>query len=143
MDIKIKSIFTLGNLIALDPKDHKLKDIAVLFLNGMRDWPTYNQTDISDFIKELKEYFGTPLTIERIENIKFNGQNAWQVEAGASIADLIDLSTKFCNEADFDKIINNVLNYYEQEFLRSLFFSFLFIHWLRTSWLQFFFQLCI
>ena len=81
MDDKIKSIFTFRNLVDLDSKDHKLKNIAELFLDGMRDWPTYNQIDISDFIRELKEYFGTPLTISNIDNKKFNGQNAWQVEA--------------------------------------------------------------
>ena len=102
----------LYDLVGIDIKDHKQKDIATLFLNAMNDWPTFNQKDIADFIKELKEYFGTLLTIEKITAKKFDGQNAWQVEAGSSIADLIDISTKFCNQSDFDKIVESILSYY-------------------------------
>lgn len=103
-------------MVDLDTQDHKLKDIATLFLNAMNDWQTYNQTDIQDFIKELKEYFGSPLTIEKIDTKKFNGQNAWQVESGGSIAELIDTSIRFCNQSDFDKIVDSFLNYYNNEF---------------------------
>ena len=116
MDSKIKTYSTLWNLVDTDTKDHKLKNIATLFLNAMNDWPTNNQTNIADFIKELKEYFGSLLTIEKIDTKKFNGQNAWQVEAGSSIAELINTSTKFCNQSDFDKIIDSFLNYYNDEF---------------------------
>ena len=116
MDNKITTYSTLWSLVDIDTKDHKLKDIATLFLNAMTDWPTYNQTDIQDFIEELKEYFSTPLTVEKIANKKFDGQNAWQVEAGSSIAELIDSSIKFCDQSDFDRIIDSILNYYNEEF---------------------------
>lgn len=112
MDNKITTYTTLYDLVDIDAKDHKQKDIATLFLDAMNDWPTYNQKEIADFIRELKDYFGTPLTIEKISAKKFDGQNAWQIEAGSSIADLIDISTKFCNQSDFDKIIENFLKYY-------------------------------
>jgi len=116
MDSKITTYSTLWNLVDIDTKEHKLKDIATLFLNAMNDWPKYNQTDIADFIKELKEYFGSPLTIEKINTKKLYVQNAWQASAGSSIADLIDISTKFCNQSDFDKILDCFLNYYNEEF---------------------------
>jgi hypothetical protein len=116
MDNKITTYSTLWNLVDTDKKDHKLKDIATLFLNAMNDWPTYNQTDIQDFINELKAFFGTPLTIEEIDKRKFDGQNAWQLEAGSSIAELIDISTRFYNQNDFDKIIDSVLSIYNDEF---------------------------
>lgn len=116
MDNIITTYATLWNLVDIDQKDHKLKNIATLFLNAMNDWPTYNQTDIQDFINELKAYFGTPLTIEKIDKKKSDGQNAWQVEAGSSIAELIDTSTRFYNQSDFDKIIDTVLSYYNDEF---------------------------
>ena len=112
MDNKITTYSALFDLVDIDTKDHKQKDIATLFLNAMNDWPTYNQKEISNFVKELKDYFGNPLTIEKISAKKFDGQNAWQIEAGSSIADLIDISTKFCNQSDFDKIIENFLNHY-------------------------------
>lgn len=116
MDNNIKSYTTLSNLVEIDDKDHKQKDIATLFLCAMNDWPTYNQTEIQDFIHELKAYFGTPLTIKKIQKIKFDGQNAWQVESGNSIAELMDISTRFCNQTDFDIIIDTALSYYEEEF---------------------------
>lgn len=116
MQDKIETYSTLYNLVEIDKKDHKIKELAVLFLNAMTDWPTYNQTEISKFVNELKDYFGTPITIENIAIKQFNGNNAWQVESGSSIADLIDISTKFSNESNFDNIVNNIINYYEQEF---------------------------
>lgn len=116
MDNKITTYSTLWNLVDIDKKNHKLKDIATLFLNAMNDWPTYNQTDIQDFINELKAYFGTPLTIEKIDKSKFDGQNAWQVEAGSSIAELFGISMRFYNQTDFDKIIDSVLSFYNDEF---------------------------
>ena len=47
-------------------KDHEIKDIANLFLSAMNDWKKTGTTYISEFIIDLKEYFGTPLTIEKI-----------------------------------------------------------------------------
>lgn len=119
MGNRITTYTTLSSLVDLDLKDHKLKDIAILFLNAMNDWPTFNQTEITDFTKELKEYFGTPLTIHKIDATNwdvFNELDVWRHAAGSSIADLIDISTRFCNQSDFDKIIDAFLNYYNNEF---------------------------
>jgi hypothetical protein len=117
MDKHIFTYSTLWNLVNLDTSgDHKQKDIAQLFLNAMLDWKRTDPTNISEFIKDLKVYFGTPLIKDKIDNKKFDGQNAWNIEAGSSISELIDLSIKFYNEADFDKIIDKILKYYEQEF---------------------------
>ncbi|MFY7733540.1 MAG: hypothetical protein ACOVSR_08650 [Bacteroidia bacterium] len=100
-----------------------MKDIATLFLNAVNDWPTQDQSKIADFVQELKEYFGSPLTVEKIDARKFNGQNAWQVEAGISIAELIETSTSFCNESNFDNILKNILDFYEQEFNKTDFIA--------------------
>ncbi|WP_276976465.1 hypothetical protein [Flavobacterium filum] len=112
MNNSIKTYDTLYDLVDLDVKNHKQKDIATLFLSAMNDWPTFNQKNIADFVKELKAFFGTPLTIKKITSKQFDGQNAWQIESGSSIADLIDISTRFCNQADFDKIVDSYLEYY-------------------------------
>ena len=64
MDTTITTYSTLWNLVDIDINDHKQKDIATLFLNAMNDWDTYNQTEIVDFINDLKNYFGRPLTID-------------------------------------------------------------------------------
>ena len=57
------TIDELTDLVTLDHKTHRTKELARLFINAMNDWPTHNQNDIGEFVKELKEYFGTPLTI--------------------------------------------------------------------------------
>ena len=106
-------ISQLETLVDIDKADHKLKDIAELFVNAARDWDTFNQTEISDFVKELKQYFGTPLTKETIKNKRLD--NAWRQEAGSSIFQMIDLSERFCNQTDFDIILNDILSYYEQQ----------------------------
>ena len=116
MDNTITTYSTLWNLVDIDTKDHKQKDIATLFLNAMDDWDTYNQTEIANFINELKQYFGTPLTFDKVTKMKFDGHNAWKIEAGSSIAELIDISSKFCNQSDFEKIIESFINYYTHEF---------------------------
>lgn len=123
VDNKIETYSTLWSLVNIDQTDHKLKDIATLFLNAMNDWPTQDQLKIADFVKELKEYFGSSLTIEKIEARKLDGQNAWNVEAGSSIAELIDTSTRFCNESQFDNILKNILDFYEQEFNKTDFIA--------------------
>jgi len=116
MENKIKTYATLSKLVDIDKEYHKLKDIAILFLQAINDWQAYNITDIQDFAREFKEYFGTPLTIEKINKKKSDGQNAWQLEAGSSVAELIEISTIFFNESDFDKIIDSVLNFYNDIF---------------------------
>ena len=110
---RLTKISQLETLVDIDKADHKLKDIAELFVNAARDWDTFNQTEISDFVKELKQYFGTPLTKETIKNKRLD--NAWRQEAGSSIFQMIDLSERFCNQTDFDIILNDILSYYEQQ----------------------------
>ncbi|WP_166437109.1 EF-Tu C-terminal domain-related protein [Niastella caeni] len=106
-------IAQLEALINIDKADHKRKDIAQLFLNAATDWDTFNQTDISDFVKELKLHFGSPLTKEKITNKPLD--NAWRHEAGSSIFQMLDLSERFYLQSDFDKILSDVLFHYEQQ----------------------------
>lgn len=123
MDNKIETYSTLWSLVDIDQTDHKLKDIATLFLNAMNDWPTQDQHKIVDFVKELEEYFGSSLTIENLNVREFNEKNAWNLEARSSIAELIDTSTRFCNESNFDNILKNILNFYAQEFNKTDFIA--------------------
>ncbi len=109
----LTKISQLETLVDIDKAEHKLKDIAQLFLNAATDWDTFTQTDISDFVKELKQYFGSPLTKEKITDKPLD--NAWRQEAGSSIFQMLNLSESFCNQCEFDKILNDVLSYYEQQ----------------------------
>ena len=114
----IETYDALYHCVDRDEKDHKIKARARLFLDAMMDWPSFNQESIAVFISELKNYFGTPLTADAINNKKIRmyvDHVGWKHEAGSSIAAMIEMSTRFFQESDFDKIVLNILNYYEEE----------------------------
>jgi hypothetical protein len=111
---EILTINDLRETIDRDSNNHRIKEFAELFWIAMNDWPTYNQTNVQDFINELYDYFGFPLTIDKINNKKHdleNDMNTWRHESGSSIAEIIDISTRFENEPDFEKTLNKIVNY--------------------------------
>ncbi len=115
MKNNVQTLDQLFQLVENDSNTHHLRDIALLFISAMTDWPTYNQTSINDFISELKEFYSFDLSIEVIDSktIDFNiEENVWKNEAGSSISDMIALSILYYGETDFDTIIQNILNYY-------------------------------
>lgn len=115
MQNTIQTLDQLSELIENDSNTHKLRDIALLFVGSMIDWPTYNQTRIFDFISELKDFYGSDLSPDMIaaKTIDFKtDDNIWKNESGSSIADMIDLSIIYYGESSFDKIIHTILNYY-------------------------------
>lgn len=116
MERKILTSSALEDFVDLDQSDHKTKDLARLFLEAMNDWPTTDLTNIEEFISVVENYFGYPLTVTKISNKKLSGQNAWQIEAGSSLTELIDISTRLCNQSDFRIIVENILTYYEAEY---------------------------
>ena len=118
MTHKINTFRSLMLLVKQDESDHPLKDIALLFVSALRDWPTDNSRDIVKCIQEFKDYFGAPMPFvdsRSINRIKVEGW--WQEEAGASLRQMIDLSIKHFGAADFDAIVDRILSYYEQKFL--------------------------
>jgi hypothetical protein len=112
----LTTIDELYDLVDSDESDHKLKDIARLFLEASNDWPTSNQTLISEFVQELKQYFGTPLTKKKILEKTFDHStnNVWRHEAGSSLIEMFEISDQFYSQPDFDKILQNIISYYEQ-----------------------------
>jgi hypothetical protein len=118
MDLEISTYSTLSNLVEIDNIESKMRPLGVLFLAAMCDWPTMNQEKIVDFVAELKSFFGTPITIGGINGRSVSGGSLWESESGSSIAELIELSSKQYGEADFDKILQNILEYYQIEFTK-------------------------
>ena len=115
---KIKSIGLLADLVKLDNRDHNIKRLAQFLLNSINDWPIKDLNDISDFSSDIKVFFGTPLSIEKLDakNLEFSDDpNVWRQKAGSSIAQMLDYSINFNNESDFDNILNSILDYYENE----------------------------
>ena len=112
----IETIDDLQKAVDNDTGHHRTKNLAELFLNAMTDWPTFDQKKIADFVKELKDFFGHPLTLDKIDSKKLSltvEHDAWRHEAGSSIAEMIDLSKRLDNENDFDKIIRRLLDHYK------------------------------
>lgn len=111
---EILTINDLRKTIDDDSNNHRIKELAELFWTAMNDWPTLNQINIQDFINELYDYFGFPLTIDKINAKQLdleNDINTWRHESGSSISEIIDISTRFEHEPDFEKIIDKILNY--------------------------------
>lgn len=103
----------LEECICNDEKEHKVKEMAISLLEAMNDWPTADQSLIMEFVQEFKDYFGVPVTIEKIEARRFNGLNAWQIEAGHSIVEMIRISEETFGESTFDAIVEKILSHYE------------------------------
>jgi hypothetical protein len=115
MKNKITTNLELYDLVELDTTSNKIKQIAELFLTAMNDWPTFNQNEITDFINEVIEYFGSPLTLEKIDaknRSEIDEMNFCRIESGSSIAEMIEFSKLYFNETDFDKIVTDILIYY-------------------------------
>ena len=110
---EILTINELRDAIDSDSNNHRIKVLAELFWDAMNDWPTENQINIKNFINELYAYYGFPLTIDKI-NQKILDVNddisVWRYESGSSIAEIINISTRFENDSDFEKILNRILN---------------------------------
>lgn len=109
----LKKISQLEILVNIDKTDNTIKEVAKLFLTAANDWDTSNQTEIFDFVMELKQFFGSPLTRERILNKPL--ESAWRSEAGSSILQMIDLYERCFQQSNFDQIINDLFLYYEQQ----------------------------
>lgn len=114
MKNRIETYSELYDLVELDNTNDKLKQIAEFFLVAMNDWPRYNQERIENFIKELKEYFGSPLSLERIDakKLDFYDEDVWKHESGSSICEMIELSKLYYDVLDFDIILKKILDYY-------------------------------
>jgi hypothetical protein len=58
----------LFDKIQQDASDNKIKIAAQLLLDAINDWPTLNVSEPKEFLLELTNEIGSPLTFGRIEN---------------------------------------------------------------------------
>jgi hypothetical protein len=83
----------LSNAIENDNSDNKIKTRAELLLSSITDYPTFNLIEPVDFLNELKNEIGFPLTYELIDSyekklISDNGDSAWKKEALSSTLEM-------------------------------------------------------
>lgn len=112
----IQKMSVLESLVELDQNSHELKHLATLLTSAANDWPSTNVYDIEVFIRAFKEYFGSPISVEQIESIEFNGLNAWQLESGKLIVQLLKRAQVHFKTSDLDLIVSKIQKYYTQEF---------------------------
>ncbi len=62
IDREITTFKMLENIVDFDIGNHNFRELAKLFLTAMNDWPTSNQTEISEFTVELRKFIGSPIT---------------------------------------------------------------------------------
>jgi len=115
-EINIENIQHLIDLVNNDPNDHPLKKMGLLFAAAMNDWPTHNQTNINEFIQELQNYFGTPITKDVILNkaTSLSNDDAWRKESASSLLELFDLAGTEYKGENLEQLIQVVIKYYEQ-----------------------------
>lgn len=83
----------LSDAIENDNSDNKIKSRAKLLLTSITDYPTFNLKEPIDFLNELKNEIGFPLTYELIDNYEKkltfdNGDNTWKKEALSSVLEM-------------------------------------------------------
>lgn len=108
------TIHQLETLIEIE-KDNSYKEFGTFFVKAMNDWDSYNQTDILSFFKELKEFFGAPLTRDKIINKYFDMADAWKRESGSSIFEMLDYAEIKFHQSDFDSAFQLLIEHFEKE----------------------------
>jgi hypothetical protein len=115
-------IVQLEKLVSLDKEAHELKRLAQFLLNAIGDWPDNSIVYVKDFLVACEEYFGSPLSPEKIQTVAFDGQNAWHLEAGKSLISMMLQAGKSLKINDASLVIEKISKYYCSE-LSSLDFQ--------------------
>jgi len=115
---QIESIDQLEVAMSKDAFLHSINELANLLVNAMNDWPTKDLTKLSDFLDEVRQTFGTSMTIEQIQktNLDFGiSGNSWKSESASSIIDLIKLSQSIGLGNDLEVISKTITRFYEED----------------------------
>mgnify|MGYP000939234881 CR=1 FL=1 len=114
-EINIKNIQQLVDLINNDSNDHSLKKMGLLFATAMNDWPTQNQTNLNEFVQELRNYFGIPLTKEVIlaKTTGLSDGDVWRKESADSLLELLDLADTHFKWKNLQQALQEIAAYYE------------------------------
>lgn len=115
-EINIKNIQQLIDLVNNDPNDHPLKKMGLLFAAAMNDWPTQDQTNLNEFLQELCNYFGTPLTKATIlaKTTGLSDEDAWRKESASSLLELFDVAETQYQEKNLEQLIGAIVKHYEE-----------------------------
>src|SRR5918993_5509437 len=83
-----------------DPSDSRVKKAAQLLISAMNDWPTFNQTNLFEFMEEFKNEFGAKLTEKKLQGKRTTDN--WKGEAQASVIELL----QFYPDSTFTEVVD-------------------------------------
>ena len=90
--IDLISADELYGKIERDESHNKYKIAAQFLLEAINDWPIPHLSEPKDFLVDLADKIGRPLTLDRIEKYSkaLNLSNRWKAEAISSLIKVLD-----------------------------------------------------
>lgn len=116
-----KNIITREDLkeaVKEDIQEHEIKELAILLIAAMNDWPTNHSDKIGHFVREFKAFHTVnrrPLDLDRVKRNKVawgREFNNWRTEANAAIKQMMKKSLTAYGVSDLDGIVDRIVNYY-------------------------------
>lgn len=109
----------LWSAIESDLTDHQIKRAASSLFDAIRDWPKLNLEEPSEFIAELRQEIGSPLSYSNIKNYSdklYAGQDAWKMEALSSVLEMFDFESKsqYDHNLTLEEIVEKITNHCRQ-----------------------------
>ena len=109
----------LIKIIETDVTDNNYKVAADFLLTAITDWPTYNLTESSDLISELKSEVRNRLTYDNLDDYSNSldlEKDAWKIEAISSLLEMFDFErkNKFDKIVELETIIDRLTRHYRK-----------------------------
>jgi len=106
----------LSDAIENDNSESRIKESAEILLTSIKDYPTFNLTEPIDFLNELKNELGSPLTYELIGNYEKKltldiSDNAWKKEALSSLLEMF----YWDKTKTLDELIKDISTHYKSK----------------------------
>ncbi|MFC7773905.1 hypothetical protein [Flavobacterium sp. GCM10027622] len=96
--------------------ESNMKVVAENLLEAIRDWPTENLTEPSEFVSELKLQINSKLTFENIDNFLKTlciEKDAWKMESLTSVLEIFDFERngKVDKEVELEVLLERITNH--------------------------------
>jgi hypothetical protein len=86
-----------------------LRQLAELLASAMYDWRTPDLESIPQFVHELSNYFGQPITKRRLKAVPFSGVNGWELECAATLDLMLTQASKLFKVSNIEDAIEKLL----------------------------------
>ena len=105
----------LYNAVESNATESNVKVVAENLLEAIRDWPTENLTEPSEFISELKLEINSKLTFENIDKFLKTlraEKDAWKMESLNSVLEIFDFERNgnVDKEVELEVLVERITN---------------------------------